>query len=128
MSGQKGGVLAAKHQSSVPKRRNRGVKNWLAPRDCAVGDVSAAPGALCAQLTLECHEPKNGFAAGRARLRTHSTLGRTGYFWMICRFTSARIFPQRGCKLSEPNGFEPLRRVHDRIIRVFWPINFAHKR
>jgi len=45
---------------------------------------------------------------------------------MICRFTSARIFPQRGCKLSEPNGFEPLRRVHDRIIRVFWPINFAH--
>jgi hypothetical protein len=59
---------------------------------------------------------------------THSTLGRTGYFWMICRFTSARIFPQRGCKLSEPNGFEPLRRVYDRIIRVFWPINFAHKR
>src|SRR6516164_1689883 len=49
-------------------------------------------------------------------------------FWMICRFTSARIFPQRGSKLSEPNGFEPLRRVHDRIIRVFWPINFAHKR
>jgi CubicO group peptidase (beta-lactamase class C family) len=51
-----------------------------------------------------------------------------GLFWMICRFTSARIFPQRGCKLNEPNGFEPLRRVHDRIIRVLWPINFAHKR
>ena len=47
---------------------------------------------------------------------------------MICRFTSARIFPQRGCKLNEPNGFQPLRRVHDRIIRVLWPINFAHKR
>jgi predicted TIM-barrel fold metal-dependent hydrolase len=51
-----------------------------------------------------------------------------GLSWMICRFTSARIFPQRGCKLNEPNGFEPLRRVHDRIIRVLWPINFAHKR
>jgi len=33
----------------------------------------------------------------------HSTLSRTGYFWTICRFTSARIFPQRGCKLNEPN-------------------------
>src|SRR6516162_692145 len=51
-----------------------------------------------------------------------------GLSWMICRFTSARIFPQRGCKLNEPNGFEPLRRVHDHIIRVLWPINFAHKR
>jgi hypothetical protein len=51
-----------------------------------------------------------------------------GLFWMICRFTSARIFPQRGCKLNEPNGFEPLWRVHDRIIRGLWPINFAHKR
>jgi hypothetical protein len=51
-----------------------------------------------------------------------------GLFWMVCRFTSARIFPQRGCKLNEPNGFEPLRRIHDRIIRVLWPINFAHKR
>ena len=28
-----------------------------------------------------------------------------GLIWMICRFTSARIFPQRGCKLNEPNGF-----------------------
>jgi len=51
-----------------------------------------------------------------------------GYFWTICRSTSARIFPQRGCKLNEPNGFEPLRRVHDRIIRASSPINFAHKR
>ena len=55
-------------------------------------------------------------------------LGRTGYFWMICRFTSARIFPQRECKLNEPNGSEPLRPADDRIIRVFWPINFAHNR
>ena len=60
--------------------------------------------------------------------RTSSTLGRTGYFWMICRFTSARIFPQRECKLNQPNGFEPLRPADDRIIRVFWPINFAHNR
>jgi hypothetical protein len=51
-----------------------------------------------------------------------------GLIWMICRFTSARIFPQRGCKHNEPNGFQPLRRVHDRIIRVLWPINFARKR
>ena len=36
--------------------------------------------------------------------------------------------PAARCKLNEPNGFEPLRRVHDRIIRVLWPINFAHKR
>jgi hypothetical protein len=33
-------------------------------------------------------------------------------FWMICRFTSARIFPQRGCKLNEPHGVKPLWRVH----------------
>jgi hypothetical protein len=33
---------------------------------------------------------------------------------MICRFTSARIFPQRGCKLNEPNRFQPLRHIHDR--------------
>jgi hypothetical protein len=33
-----------------------------------------------------------------------------------------------GANLTKPNGFEPLRRVHDRIIRVLWPINFAHKR
>ena len=51
-----------------------------------------------------------------------------GLFLDDLPITSARIFPQRGCKLNEPNGFEPLRRVHDRIIRVFWPINFAHKR
>ena len=44
---------------------------------------------------------------------------------MICRFTSARNFPQRGCKLNEPNGFEPLRRVHDRIIRVFLANKFC---
>jgi predicted ATPase len=31
-----------------------------------------------------------------------------GLFWMICRFTSARIFPQRGCKLNKPNGFRAI--------------------
>jgi hypothetical protein len=84
-------------------------------------------------LSVESAERRAGLTLSRPSrnqtgFRTHSTLSRTGYFWMICRFTSARIFPQRGCKLNEPNGFEPLRRVHDRIIRVFWPINFAHKR
>jgi hypothetical protein len=37
--------------------------------------------------------------------RMRSALRRTGYFWMVRRFTSAQIFPQRGCKLNEPNGF-----------------------
>ena len=72
--------------------------------------------------------PKPDKPEPNRRFRTRSALGRAGYFWMICQFTSARIFPQRGCKLNEPNGFEPLWRVHDRIIRALSPINFAHKR
>jgi hypothetical protein len=77
---------------------------------------------------LGAHVPKPDKPEPNRRFRTRSALGRAGYFWMICRFTSARIFPQRGCKLNEPNGFEPLWRVHDRIIRALSPINFAHKR
>jgi hypothetical protein len=72
--------------------------------------------------------PKPDKPEPNRRFRTRCALGRAGYFWMICRFTSAWIFPQRGCKLNEPNGFEPLWRVHDRIIRALSPINFAHKR
>src|SRR6516165_5487962 len=60
-----------------------------------------------------------------SRNQTRSTVGHTGYFWMICRSTSARIFPQRGCKLNEPNGFKPLRRVEDRIIPASLPPKFC---
>ena len=81
-----------------------------------------------ARLADRLDAPKPDKPEPNRRFRTCSALGGTGYFWMICRFTSARIFPQRGCKLSEPNGFEPLRRVHDRIICALSPINFAHKR
>jgi len=78
--------------------------------------------------TFYFHDPNPDKPEPNRRFRTRSALGRTGYFWMICRFTSARIFPQRGCKLNEPNGFKPLWRVHDRIICALSPINFAHKR
>jgi hypothetical protein len=63
---------------------------------------------LAAPSRLEA--PKPDKPESNRRLRRRSALGRTGYFWVICRFTSARIFPQRGCKLNEPNGFKPLRR------------------
>jgi hypothetical protein len=72
--------------------------------------------------------PKPDKPEPNRRFRRRSALGHTGYFWMICRFTSARIFPQRGCKLSEPNGFKPLRPIHHRIICALSRINFAHKR
>jgi hypothetical protein len=85
--------------------------------------ISHKPWWLCSQLNPKPDKPELN-----RRFRTRSALGRTSYFWMICRFTSARIFPQRGCKLNEPNGFKPLRRVHDRIICALSPINFAHKR
>jgi len=77
------------------------------------------------QVTLA---PKPDKPEPNRRFRRRSALGHTGYFGMICRFTSARIFPQRGCKLSEPNGFKPLRPIHHRIICALSPINFAHKR
>ena len=44
--------------------------------------------------------PKLAKPEPNRRFRARSALGRAGYFWMICRFTSARIFPQRGCKLN----------------------------
>ena len=44
--------------------------------------------------------PKLAKSEPNRRFRARSALGRAGYFWMICRFTSARIFPQRGCKLN----------------------------
>ena len=40
--------------------------------------------------------PKLAKPKPNRRFRTRSAVGRTGYFWMICRSTSARIFPQRG--------------------------------
>jgi hypothetical protein len=83
---------------------------------------------LVAKKVVHLSNPKPDKPEPNTRFRTRSALGPAGYFWMICRFTSARIFPQRGCKLNEPNGFEPLRRVHDRIIRALSPINFAHQR
>jgi hypothetical protein len=92
--------------------------------------ATASPALPAASVTSDaviavCFSPKPDKPEPNRRFRTCSALGRAGYFWMICRFTSARIFPQRGCKLNEPNGFEPLRRVHDRIIRALSPINFA---
>ena len=95
-------------------------------------DVGAAGTAHSVLPSIEPKKARHIYLSRPSRnqtgFRTSSTLGRTGYFWMICRFTSARIFPQRECKLNEPNGFEPLRPADDRIIRVFWPINFAHNR
>ena len=44
--------------------------------------------------------PKLAKPEPNRRFRARSALGRAGYFWMICRSTSARIFPQRGCKLN----------------------------
>ena len=117
-----------KHEGPASGRRTNAVA-----RGCSKGLPSDRKFRPSRQPTLgvasePCGYPKPAKPEPNRGFRTRSTLGRTGYFWMICRFTSARIFPQRGCKLSEPNVFEPFRRVHDRIIRVFWPINFAHKR
>jgi hypothetical protein len=63
------------------------------------------PPTACAAVTKSAFHPKPAKPEPNRLIRTHFTLGRTGYFWMICRSTSARIFPQRGCKLNEPNGF-----------------------
>jgi hypothetical protein len=49
---------------------------------------------------------------------------------MICRSTSARIFPQRGCKLkcklNEPHVSEPPWQFDDRIIDRSSPPKPAH--
>jgi len=92
------------------------------------GEIGVYAGASMNTYLLNNVYPKPDKPEPNRRFRRRSALGHTGYFGMICRFTSARIFPQRGCKLSEPNGFKPLRPIHHRIICALSPINFAHKR
>jgi transposase len=62
--------------------------------------------------------PKPAKPEPKKRFWTQFNLGRTGQFWMIRRSTSARIFPQRGCKANKPCGFRPFRRIYDRITRA----------